>query len=142
MASGTILTLVQVGAWAGLATAYGNVLQVKLALVSLLLLIAAINRWRLTKPVERGDASAAQSLTHLIVVEVVIITLILGTVALWRFTPPPRSTLQPSVHQTTAHLHGETAMAMLSMTQMGSGEVRVYGQPAWRRWRAASGKEC
>lgn len=72
-------------------TNYGRVLSAKLALVALLLLLGALNRWRQTRPTLAGDATARRHLARTARVEAVVAILILGVVSLWRFTPPPRS---------------------------------------------------
>ncbi|WP_322996904.1 copper resistance CopC/CopD family protein [Castellaniella sp.] len=72
-------------------TAYGQVLAAKLGLVTLLLCIAAVNRWKLTKPTLQGLRPARLQLRRNIQLEIVLAILILAIVSLWRFTPPPRS---------------------------------------------------
>lgn len=72
-------------------TAYGRVLLAKLALVALLLLLAAANRWRWTAPVLAGSRPALRALRRAIVGELLLAAAVLAVVALWRFTPPPRS---------------------------------------------------
>ena len=63
IAAGIALAVVQVETPSLLlTTAYGRVLLVKLALVATLFLIAAVNRWRLTAPVEAGKPSATRRL--------------------------------------------------------------------------------
>lgn len=90
--SGLTLTAVQLGppgpAW---LTPYGYILAGKLALVSALLAVAAMNRWLLTAPVVSGEDAAVRRMRRAILVEVVLISLIVGLAAGWRFTPPPRA---------------------------------------------------
>jgi len=62
-------------------------LRSKLVLVALLLLLALWTRVRLTGPAHDGDA---QHLRRAIVVELILVAAILGVVAGWRFTTPPR----------------------------------------------------
>lgn len=90
--TGLVLTGLQVDRLSDLwQTGYGQVLLAKLALVALLLLLAAANRWRLTQPALAGSESARQRLQRGIWLETGVTILILAVVALWRFTPPPRS---------------------------------------------------
>lgn len=83
LASGTALAVVQTGRPGALfTTAYGRVLLVKLTLVGGMLALAALNRGRF-----------AASPTHLrrsIMAEVVLGLLVIATLSVWRFTPPPR----------------------------------------------------
>ncbi|WP_066458980.1 copper resistance CopC/CopD family protein [Castellaniella caeni] len=72
-------------------TAYGRVLLAKLTLVGLLLCLAAYNRWGLTRAALAGEPAARRRLRAAIRLEVVLAVLILSVVALWRFTPPPRT---------------------------------------------------
>lgn len=90
--TGLTLAVIQLGDFSALpGTDYGRVLMLKLALVALVLLLAAANRWRLTGAVARGEASAAGRLRRSIAVETAMLLAILAVVALWRFTVPPRS---------------------------------------------------
>lgn len=90
--TGLVLTGLQVDRLSDLwQTGYGQVLLAKLALVALLLLLAAGNRWRLTQPALAGSESARQRLQRSIWLETGVAVVILAVVSLWRFTPPPRS---------------------------------------------------
>ncbi len=102
-------------------TTYGRILAAKIALVVLLLAIAAWNRYRLTP---RADI---RGLRRAIVAEVILAILILGLVATWRFTPPPRTLAEVEVQATPLHfhIHGEKAMADVSLTPGGPGPVAV-----------------
>ncbi|MEO8757768.1 MAG: copper chaperone PCu(A)C [Devosia sp.] len=86
--SGGTLAVVQLGLtpldW---LSPYGALLAAKLALVAILLLLALWNRVRLTW---RAKASDVTPLRRSILVELVLVVAILGIVAGWRFTPPPR----------------------------------------------------
>ncbi|PYE41309.1 copper transport protein [Rhizobium sp. PP-F2F-G20b] len=90
--SGLALAVVQLRTVAALRTTdYGLVLLAKLVLVAALLLLAALNRYRLTKPVLAGSETAARQLRRSILAEVVLGSLIIAVLGLWRFTPPPRA---------------------------------------------------
>src|SRR5690606_12973108 len=81
-------------------TDYGRLLLAKLALVGLMLLIGAYNRYRLTRPVlqdEGGASPFARRLCRTARAELVIGLLILALVASWRFTPPPRALASAAV---------------------------------------------
>jgi copper transport protein len=127
LAAGIALAIVQVGHFAALIrTAYGRVLLAKLALVAILLLVAAINRWRLTKPALAGDARATRRFVRSAAAEIALVTAILGCVALWRFTPPPRALASvPPAPPISVHLHGEKAMATLAVSPGHAGPVAV-----------------
>ncbi|MFT3691370.1 copper resistance protein CopC [Paenirhodobacter sp.] len=87
--SGCVIAGVQLGRPAALwETDFGRVLGLKLALVAVLLLVALVNRLWLAPRAEAGDI---RPLRRAIVVELVLAALIVGTLSLWRFTPPPRS---------------------------------------------------
>lgn len=90
--AGITMARIQIGGPQGLlASDYGHVFIAKMALVGLLLLAAAWNRWRLTAPVLAGDAAAIRRFRRAVRGELLIVLLIFAVVALWRFTPPPRA---------------------------------------------------
>lgn len=93
---------------------YGKILFIKLALLAALLLVAAGNRYVLTKPVERGDVRATRWMTRLIVIELLLVVLILAAATTWRFTPPPRALAVAS--PVALHVHIHTAQAMADVT--------------------------
>lgn len=119
--SGSTLVVVQVGTADGLLTGYGAVLTVKLALLVVLFGVAAFNRWRLTLGAMRGAANETTLLVRLIVLETLLVFAVVGAVAAWRFTPPPRSVVTEAVAAETIHLHGEQAMAMLTTVKDAEG---------------------
>lgn len=122
--SGLALAWVQLGTPAALwETGYGRVLLAKLALLTALFALASWNRWSLTAKAEGGDPAATRSLIRSIAVEIVLVVAILGVVALWRFTPPPRAILEAAPTSVQAHLHGEKAMAHLSLSPGRAGRV-------------------
>lgn len=90
--SGLILGIVQLG-WPGPTwlTPYGYVLIAKLALLAILFAIAGWNRWVLTAPAVRGDKRAADHMRRMISFELLLVLVIFGLVAGWRFTAPPRA---------------------------------------------------
>jgi copper transport protein len=125
--AGAVLALVQVGHAAALiSTAYGRVLLAKLALVTILLGVAAFNRWRLTTPALAGDPLAERRFARSVAAEIVLATAILGCVALWRFTPPPRAlAAETPAPPVSVHLHSEQAMATLTVSPGRSGPVGI-----------------
>ena len=93
--TGVVLAVIQLESFGALVTTdYGIILSIKLVLVAVLLGLAALNRFRLTPTLVRsiGDANP---LSRSIVFECVVAFGILAVVALWRFTPPPRSLIRP-----------------------------------------------
>lgn len=124
--SGVVLAWVQVETPAALlATAYGRVLLAKLALVAFVFLLAGFNRWRLTRRVDAGDLPAARAMTRIIAIELAALVVILGTAALWRFTPPPRAILAAQAQPASVHIHTLQAMADVTVTPGRAGPVAV-----------------
>ena len=124
--SGLLLSIVQVQTLSNLmATAYGQVLLAKLAIVALLVLLAAANRFLWTRPAAGGAPRALRRLRRSILAEVVLGTLVLAVLGLWRFTPPPRALAfsGPSVQERQVEEQG--LMAALSITPARTGPVRV-----------------
>ena len=106
--TGLALAIVQLEKPAALVeTRYGLVLSIKLALVTVLLALAALNRFRLTPALAR-DEKGAPALKRSTLVEGVIALAILAVVAGWRFTPPPR-TIVPET-PLALHIHTDKAM--------------------------------
>lgn len=126
VASGVVLAVVQVEHPRGLlATTYGMVLCAKLALVALLLAIAAWNRVRLTPAAMDGGDAPRRTLARSIVVELMIVTLILGLVETWRFTPPPRTFAPAEDRPVHVHIHTAAAMADVTFEPGRAGIVRA-----------------
>src|SRR5690606_14571468 len=124
--AGIVLAVVQVQQPAALLdTAYGQVFLVKLALLVGLFLLATANRWFLTVPTEAGDASATRRLVRSVVTETLIVLLIFGVAAAWRFTPPPRALAAAAAAPATTHIHTAQAMADLTVTPGHAGPVSV-----------------
>ncbi len=106
--AGLALAVVQLESLGALVnTKYGIILSIKLALVSALLGLAALNRFRLTPALARS-VQGAKPLARSIAVECVVALAILLLVAGWRFTPPPR-TLIPET-PLAIHIHTDQAM--------------------------------
>jgi copper transport protein len=123
IAAGLFLAVVQVEKPSLLwSTDYGRVLLLKLALVLVLFLLAAANRWRLTRLVEAGNSRATRRLVIAIFVEFGLAIAILGTVATWRFTPPPRA-LEAAAMPASVHIHTPSAMAQVTLTPGHAGPV-------------------
>jgi copper transport protein len=116
VASGFWLAVVQLrGIDALWTTDYGKVLVCKLVAVALLLGLAAVNRHRLVPKLQGGGTAAAGRLATSLVLELALALAILGLVALWRFTPPPRAL--PVDAPISLHLHGERAMAQIEIAR-------------------------
>lgn len=120
------LAIVQLGSFGALIdTRYGIILLVKLTLVALLLGFAALNRYLVT-PALVADPSDRRPLKAVVFLECVTVLLILGVVAGWRFTPPPRALAAAAPAQVQAplaiHIHTETAMfqVLISPGKVGS----------------------
>jgi copper transport protein len=94
-------------------TAYGEVLSGKLAAVLALLALAAANRYVLVPRLKARRPGAAAPLAAAIAAEQVIALAILGTVAIWRFTPPPRALV--AAEPTSIHFHGGKVMTQIEV---------------------------
>ena len=124
MVSGGILAVVQLDRVDALwTTSYGIVLSCKLAAVTALLALAAVNRYVFTPRYQRGDATVAGSLRRTMTAEFCIVAVILALVALWRFTPPPRALA--ASEPVEVHLHGARAMAQVSLMPVRARDPRV-----------------
>lgn len=123
--AGAVLAVVQVERpGALLDTAYGQVFLVKLTLLVGLFLLAAINRWSLTAPAKTGDQSAARQLVRSVAVETMIVLLIFGAAAAWRFTPP-RVLAAAAAEPATEYIHTDKALAFIQIMPGRAGEVDV-----------------
>jgi copper transport protein len=112
--AGLALAAVQLRSPAALFdSAYGRVLLAKAALLTALFGVAALNRWRLTAPAVGG--AARRRLVRSIAVEIGLAAVILGVVALWRFTPPPRALADAAPARASLHVHGPRAMAEVTV---------------------------
>jgi copper transport protein len=108
--SGLVLAVIQLGSFAALIeTRYGIILSVKLALVVLLLMFAALNRFYLT-PIVAADYNNTEALHVSIVLECVLVVAILAAVSGWRFTPPPRALNALIDAPLAVHIHTDNAM--------------------------------
>jgi copper transport protein len=124
--SGAVLAVVQVETPSALiSTAYGCVLLAKLALVAIAFLLAAINRWRLTRRVEAGEEPEAWLMARVIAVELAVLIAVVGIAALWRFTPPPRAILAAQSQPASVHIHTLQAMADVTVSPGRAGPVSV-----------------
>ncbi|BCH25273.1 copper resistance CopC/CopD family protein [Mesorhizobium sp. L-8-3] len=126
LAAGIVLAVVQVEQpRAFIETTYGQVFLVKLALMAGLFLLAAVNRWSWTGPAVSGDVAATRRLTRSIAVETLIVLLIFGAAAAWRFTPPPRTLAAAAAEPASIHIHTAKVMADLTITPGRAGPVDV-----------------
>ncbi|WP_287885656.1 MULTISPECIES: copper resistance CopC/CopD family protein [Paracoccus] len=133
LASGTAIALVQLGRPAALwSTDYGRVLLVKLGLVALMLAVALANRLLLAPRAMRGDGGP---LRLAIEVELALVVLIVATVALWRYTPPPRSlpSVLPEIRLQLASpaLSAEIGVSppRVGLVSVTVSDLRVDGEP-------------
>jgi len=122
LGSGVAIALVQVRDIAALwNTDYGRILMVKLVLVALLLALAGVNRLWLTPRAERGEA---RPLRRAVRVEILMVLPILGAVALWQFTPPPRS-LPPGPQVAVLQVHEGALAARIEVSPPRAGMVAL-----------------
>jgi copper transport protein len=139
-AAGIVLAVIQVASPSALvSTDYGFVLLGKLALLVPLFALAALNRMRLTRPALAGGEMPTRRLAATVGAELVLVAAILAVVALWRFTPPPRSLLTAAPPPAMVHVHGEKGSAMITITPGRVGPVSVavtLGMPGAARLEA------
>lgn len=122
--AGIVLAIIQVQTPPALVnTAYGRLLLIKLALLVFLFTLAAVNRWRLTALAEAGATEVRRRLSRSISVEMLIVLLIFGVAAGWRFTPPPRALAIAAAQPTSTHIHTIKAMADIDITPGHAGQV-------------------
>jgi copper transport protein len=115
VASGATLAWLQSRSLGALmASDYGRLLAVKLALVAALLALALRNRVALTPAVARGEAAAARALSRAVRAEILIGLAVLALASGFRLTPPPRA-LAAAAEPVYLHLHGDRAMADLKL---------------------------
>jgi copper transport protein len=126
VAAGVTLAIVQIGTPAAIpATAYGRLFAGKLALVLVLVALAGWNRWRLTPALAAARPGAARAMVRSIVAETVVAALILGVVAGWRLTPPPRALQAAAAEPAMLDLEAPAGMAMLTFTPGRAGPLDV-----------------
>jgi copper transport protein len=114
IATGSYLAWVQLDRPDALwTTRYGMVLAAKLVAVLVLLGLAAANRYLLVPRLAARAPGAARALAAAIATESVLALAILGTVALWRFTPPPRALI--AAEAASIHFHGRKAMVQIEV---------------------------
>ena len=108
--SGLVLAVIQLEHVSALVeTRYGIVLLAKLALVVLLLMLAALNRFYLT-PFVVADHGNTDSLRASITLECLLMLAIFAAVSTWRFTPPPRALDAVIEAPLAVHIHTDSAM--------------------------------
>lgn len=108
--SGLALAVVQLESFGALIdTSYGNILLFKLVLVTLLLVLAALNRLVFTPAIAR-EFHRTRPLQRSIALEFVLMIGVLCLVALWRFTPPPRALAMSTDVPLAVHIHTDAAM--------------------------------
>jgi copper transport protein len=123
MIAGVILAVIQLGSVQALwMTPYGTILLLKLLAVGGLLTLAAANRLVFTPALAQNQAQQRTWFARSIAAEGVLVLLILGLVAGWRFTPPPRAAVpipaNPSIaapEPVSAHFHTSKAMAQITL---------------------------
>lgn len=140
--AGTVLAIVQVkDPSALLNTSYGKLLVFKLVLVALMLLLAAVNRWRLTQRAAVGDRHTTRYLIRTIAAEVLLALMIVGVATLWRFTQPPSALAMAAPQPASVHLHTPKVIAELTVSPGRSGPVTVTAVTMTAQSRPLDAKE-
>jgi copper transport protein len=124
--SGIVLASVQLG-WPGPAwlVPYAALLAMKLCLLVILFGLAAWNRWRLTRPALTGEAGPSRRLVLSVRAEIVLVLVVLGLVAGWRFTPPPRAIAEVLAVPAETHLMSANLMTVLTVEPGRAGPVGI-----------------
>jgi copper transport protein len=104
-------------------TSYGQVLACKLAAVAVLLGLGATNRYWLVPKLQAGGITAARPLATSMAFELIVAVAIIALVALWRFTPPPRTLAIDA--PISFHIHGDKAMAEIAIEREGGERARA-----------------
>jgi copper transport protein len=108
--TGLTLAIIQLGSFRALIeTRYGIILSIKIALVVALLGLAELNRFRLTPALAFAPLDT-RPLVRSILAECAVALAILGVVAGWRFTPPPRALAAAGSTPLAVDIHGDKAM--------------------------------
>jgi copper transport protein len=119
--TGLLLAAIQLESVSALTgTKYGWILCAKLALVVVLLALAALNRFRLT-PALQSPSQHVRPLVRSIAFECAVVLGILALVALWRFTPPPRSLTSAVSPPLALHIHSDKAMFQVLISRSKAG---------------------
>jgi copper transport protein len=119
--TGLLLAVIQLESFQALTgTNYGWILCIKLALVVVLLSFAALNRFRLTPALQSGSQNT-RPLVRSIGFECAVVVAILALVALWRFTPPPRSLTAAVRPPLALHIHSDRAMFQVLISRSRAG---------------------
>ena len=127
--TGLVLAVLQMGppgpAW---WATYAVLLGVKLALLALLFGLALWNRLALTRPALAEADRAQRHLRRSIGIELLLVLVVFGVVAGWRFTPPPRVLAELEARPAQTHIHTDAAMADISVTPGHAGEstMRIW----------------
>jgi copper transport protein len=126
LAAGVALAIVQLGVPGELlGTDYGHVFIAKMAFVVVLLGLAAFNRWGLTGSVLADAGAARNHLVRSIGIELGLVLVIFGIVALWRFTPPPRALLEAAAQPASLEPMSSEGMAEVIISPGHAGPVKV-----------------
>ena len=107
---------------------YATLLAAKLVLLALLFGLALRNRVALTRPALAGAYRAQRHLRRSIGIELLLVLVVFGVVAGWRFTPPPRVLAELEARPAQTHIHTDDAMADISVTpgRGGDSTMRVW----------------
>jgi putative copper resistance protein D len=79
--AGLILGAVLLGTPANLATTYGQLLMAKVAAFAVLMVLAALNKWRLGPALAAGTPGAGIAFRRSVLAEIALVTAVLGVTA-------------------------------------------------------------
>lgn len=127
--SGLSLGLLQMGRDASQwLSPYGYILLLKLGLLAIVLGLAVWNRFFLTRPALNGEPASVRRMRKSIGAEIILMIVILGLVAGWRFTPPPRALALIDSQPVSFHIHTNRVMADIAIApgQIGTNTTAIY----------------
>lgn len=129
--SGAMLAVLQGVTVTGLLeTGYGRLLTCKLILVLVMLALGALNRYVLVPRVAAGEFAHRRHLRRVLALDVCLLLAVLGVVAGWRFTPPPRSvaTTEAALRQRQMlHIQTDQGVAMIELGHRGGLDISLSG---------------
>jgi copper transport protein len=125
--AGAVLAVVQVGSMQALwTTSYGVIQLAKLGTLLGVLGLATLNRHVFTPRLAGDKAGNRANFSRAIGGEIALMVVILGLVAGWRFTPPPRAIQADQPQAAFLHIHSDKGMAELTLTPGDAGRATVW----------------
>ncbi len=106
-----------------IASNWGKLLALKLALVACMLALALLNKHHLTPALTNEPVAARRRLRHSIATEIALGAAVLLVAACFRLTPPPRE--EANAEPIDLHLHSAEVMADVTISMAPPGAIDV-----------------